>query len=93
MTPSVQIGTILIGEESPRMAEVLALESEPYCENWNMVKAHDGFTLDDRIHAAGWNFFFLSGSEGDVLRCDWLRIQDVNPGRTRRHFSDGCEHV
>jgi hypothetical protein len=60
MTPNVQVGTILIGEESPRMAEVLALESEPYFENWSMVKAHDGFTLDDKIHAAGWNFFFLA---------------------------------
>jgi len=60
MTPSVQVGTILIGEYSPRMAEVLALESEPYFENWSMVKAHDGFTLDDKIHAAGWNFFFLA---------------------------------
>jgi hypothetical protein len=29
MTPIVQVGTILINEESPRMAEVLALESEP----------------------------------------------------------------
>ena len=60
MTLSVQVGTILIGEESPRMAEVFALESEPYFENWSMVKAHDGFTLDDKIHAAGWNFFFLA---------------------------------
>jgi hypothetical protein len=61
MTPSVQVGTILIGEESPRMAEVLALESEPYLENWSVVKALDGFAMDRRIHAAQWNFFFLAG--------------------------------
>jgi hypothetical protein len=61
MTPSVQVGTILIGEESPRMAEVLALESAPYFEQWSLVKALDGFALDDKIHATGWNFFFLAG--------------------------------
>jgi hypothetical protein len=61
MTPIVQVGTILINEVSPRMAEVLALESEPYLEHWNVVKALDGFTLNDKIRAAGWNFFFLAG--------------------------------
>ena len=59
-TPSVQVGTILIGEESPRMAEVFALESEPYFEHWSVVKALDSFALDDKIHAARWNFFFLA---------------------------------
>ena len=43
------------------MAEVLALESEPYLENWSVVKALDGFAMDRRIHAAQWNFFFLAG--------------------------------
>ena len=42
------------------MAEVLALESEPYLENWRVVKALDGSALDHKIHAAGWNFFFLA---------------------------------
>jgi hypothetical protein len=61
MTPIVQVGTILINEESPRMAEVFALESEPYFEHWNVVKALDGLTLNDKIRAARWNFFFLAG--------------------------------
>jgi len=61
MMPGVQVGTILIGEESPRMAEVLALESEPYIENWSVVKAFNNLTLDAKIHAARWNFFFLAG--------------------------------
>jgi hypothetical protein len=30
MTPTVQVGTILMGEKSPPAAELLALESEPY---------------------------------------------------------------
>lgn len=60
MTPTIQVGTILIGEESPRMAEALALHSDPYLENWSVVRALDGFALDDKIHAAGWNFFFMA---------------------------------
>jgi hypothetical protein len=61
MTAIVQVGTILINEESPRMAEVLALKSEPYFEHWSVVKDFDGFTLNDKIHAVRWNFFFLAG--------------------------------
>jgi hypothetical protein len=60
MTPSVQVGTVLIGEESPRMAKVLALQSEPYFGNWSVLKVHDGFTLDHKIHAARWNFLFMA---------------------------------
>ncbi len=60
MTPTVQAGTILIGRESPRMADVLALQSEPYLGNWSVVNALDGFALGDKIHAAGWNFFFMA---------------------------------
>lgn len=28
--------------------------------NWSVVKAIDGFALDRKIHAAGWNFFFMA---------------------------------
>lgn len=61
MTPDVQVGTILLGEESPRMAEILALQSEPYFEHWSVVKVLDGFTLDNKVRALHWNFFFLAG--------------------------------
>jgi hypothetical protein len=60
MTPLVQVGTVLIGEESPRMAEVLALQSEPYFGNWSVLKVLDSFTLDRKIHAARWNFLFMA---------------------------------
>jgi len=42
------------------MAEVLALQSEPYFKNWS-VTTLSGSTLDDKIRAARWNFFFLAG--------------------------------
>ncbi|MGA9475108.1 MAG: hypothetical protein WBV36_21755 [Terriglobales bacterium] len=60
MTPLVQVGTVLIGEESPRMAEVLALQSEPYFGNWSVLKVLDSFTLDRKVHAARWNFLFMA---------------------------------
>jgi hypothetical protein len=59
MTPTLKVGTILI-EEGPRITQLLGLESEPWLGNWSVVKALDGFALDRKIHAAGWNFFFLA---------------------------------
>jgi hypothetical protein len=60
MTPTVQVGTVLIGERSPRMTEVLALETEPYLGKWSILRALDGSGAGDKIHAAGWNFFFMA---------------------------------
>ena len=59
MTPKVQVGTILI-EERPLIAQVLGLESEPYSGNLSLIKGLDGFSLDRKIHTAGWNFFFIA---------------------------------
>ena len=38
----------------------LGLESDPYSENWSVVKTLDGLALDRKIRAAGWNFFFVA---------------------------------
>jgi hypothetical protein len=62
MPPAVQVGAILI-EESPLMTQLLGLESEPYSGNWNLVKVLDGFALDRKIRASGWNFFFMAAEE------------------------------
>jgi len=42
------------------MKKLLGLESEPCSGSWNLVKAVDGFAVDRKIHAAGWNFFFMA---------------------------------
>ncbi|PYY11578.1 MAG: hypothetical protein DMG69_03560 [Acidobacteria bacterium] len=65
MPPTVQVGTILV-EDRPLIAQVLGLESEPYSGNWSVVKALDSFALDRKIHAAGWNFFFMA-AEAKVM--------------------------
>ena len=40
--------------------QLLGPESGPYSGNWSVIKALDGFALDRKIHAAGWNFFFMA---------------------------------
>jgi len=52
----VHVGTILM----PGWPQLLGLESEPYSGRWSVVKAPDGFALDRKIRAAGWNFFFIA---------------------------------
>ena len=59
MTPRIQVGAILI-EDRPLVTQILDLEIELYSGNWGVVKAIDGFALDRKIHAAGWNFFFMA---------------------------------
>ena len=77
MLQEVQVGTILI-EESALMARALGLQSEPYSAKWGVVQALDGLALDRKIHAAGWNFFFMAaevrvmflGALGANIQCN-----------------------
>jgi hypothetical protein len=59
MLPTAYVGSIFM-EEQPRITQLLGLEIEPYSGNWGMVKALNGFTLDRKIHAVGWSFFFMA---------------------------------
>jgi hypothetical protein len=59
MLSSVQVGTILI-KEWPGMPQLIGFETEPGLGEWSMVRVPDAFTLDRKIHAAGWNFFFMA---------------------------------
>jgi hypothetical protein len=59
MPSTVQVGTILM-KEWPGMPQLFGLEIEPCLGDWSLVKVLDGFALDRKIHAAGWNFFFMA---------------------------------
>jgi hypothetical protein len=59
MPSTVQVGTILM-KEWPGMTPLLGLESEPCSGEWSLLKALDGYTLGRKIHAVGWNFFFMA---------------------------------
>ena len=59
MPPTVQVGAILI-EAWPAMTELFGIESEAYSGSWSVVRALNGFALERKIHAAGWNLFFMA---------------------------------
>ena len=59
MPPTIQVGTILM-KDWPGMTQPLGLESEPCSGSWSVLKVLDSFALDRKIHAAGWNFFFMA---------------------------------
>jgi hypothetical protein len=59
MSTAVQVGTILM-KEWPGMAQLFQLESEPCSGSWSLVKSLDGLSLDRKVRAAGWNFFFMA---------------------------------
>ena len=46
--------------EWPGMTKLLGLESEPCFLGWSQLKALNSFALDRKIHAVGWNFFFMA---------------------------------
>jgi hypothetical protein len=59
MPPTIQVGAVLI-DDSPLVTQLFGVETEVCSGNWSMVKMLDGFALDRKIHAAGWNFFFMA---------------------------------
>jgi hypothetical protein len=59
MPSTVRVGTILM-KEWPGMPQLIGFETEPGYGEWSMVKVPDAFTLDRKIRAAGWNFFFVA---------------------------------
>lgn len=59
MPPVVQVGAVLF-EEWPLMTQLSDLQSEPFSGNWKLVKVLDGFALDRKIRALGWNFYFMA---------------------------------
>jgi hypothetical protein len=60
MTPMVEVGTVLI-EDRPSITQLLALEIPPYAAGWSVIRGMNGSALGRKIHAAGWNFFFMAG--------------------------------
>ncbi len=59
MPPMIQVGAILM-KEWPGITQLLGLESEPCSGEWSLLQVLDSFAFDRKIHAAGWNFFFMA---------------------------------
>jgi len=59
MPQTIEIGSVLM-KDGPGMTQLLNLETEPCSGEWSLLKAIDGYTLDHKIQAAGWSFFFIA---------------------------------
>lgn len=92
MPHEVQVGTILMSEWPP----LFGLETESYSGHWSVVKALDGFALDRRIRAAGWNFFFIA-AEVKVIFLGSLGAEKIQHalnrilGKVSRQHFNGLE--
>ncbi len=42
------------------MPRLSGFETEPCFPEWSLVRVLNGLALDRKIHAAGWNFFFMA---------------------------------
>jgi len=82
MVPTVRLGTVVIGDDWPTVANVVTLASDPHCGKWRVVRGVDSFALDRAIRAAGGNCLFME----DELKATFLgaigtpRIQSVIKG-------------
>jgi hypothetical protein len=86
MAQTIQVGTILM-KEWPGMTKLLNLESEPCSGEWSLLKVLDGFGLDRKIHAAGWNFFFMA-AEVKVMF-----LGSLGPGKIQKALTRILEKV
>jgi hypothetical protein len=95
MPPTVQVGAILTNESS-LMMQSFGLETASCSGNWSLVKVMDGFSVDRKIHAAGWNFFFMA-AEVKVMFFGTLGAQKIQNalqkilGKVRQQHFNGIE--
>ena len=87
MPQEVRVGTILMSE----WPQLFGLESEPYSGRWSVVKALDGFAIDRKIRAAGWNFFFIA-SEVKVMFFGALGAKKIQHALNRILGKVGQQH-
>jgi hypothetical protein len=95
MLSTVEVGTILV-KEWPGMTQLLGLESEPCSGEWNRLKVLDGFALDRKIHAAGWNFFFMATEVKAIFfgKAGAIKIQNALKrilGKVKQQHFNGIE--
>lgn len=82
MEEKIKTDTILVKEGIP-LPEFLQFESEPYSQDWRLVKDLNGYAMDRRITKAGWNFFYMAG-EFKVRAFGWNREKTL--GRAVRRI-------
>jgi hypothetical protein len=69
------------------MTQLLGLESEACSGDWSVVKGLDGFALDRKIRAAGWNFLFMA-AEVKVMFFGALGTKKIQNTAAERNTRD-----
>jgi hypothetical protein len=60
MAQTIKTGTMFI-KDGTVLPDELRFESEPCATGWRLVQNLDGHGLGQKIHEAGWSFFYLAG--------------------------------
>ncbi len=58
MPNHIQTGTIMV--QPSESLRSLGIDSEPYCENWESLGAHESAGLDRKLGDAGWKLFYMA---------------------------------
>jgi hypothetical protein len=75
MPQNVKVDTIPM-KEWPGMPQLHGLKPEPCFGEWSLAKMMDAFAMDRKIHAAGWNFFFMA-TEVNTMFLGFLGEEEV----------------
>ena len=52
--------TALLIHDGTAIPETIALDLDQYCDGWSLVRGEGGNRLEEKLRAAGWQFFFLA---------------------------------
>ena len=78
------------------MTQLLGIESQTFSGNWNLVSQLDAPALDSKLHAAGWNYFFMA-AEVNVMFMGSLGAKRIGDAlkrilaKVRGHHFNGLE--
>ena len=59
MPNQIQAGTMIVHQSAAWRS--LNVESEPYFQQWSSLGPLESSGLDQKVHAIGWNLFFMAG--------------------------------
>lgn len=83
-----KVGTILT-QAHPLVLQALGMESEPWDENWKIVKGLDSSAFNRKVNAGGWNSFLI-GAERKAMFFGTLNAEKIRSAvkRILAHVQD-----
>jgi hypothetical protein len=92
MAQEIGKGTVLIKDGTP-LPEGLQIESEPYLKGWSLVRNFDSSTLDIKLSALAWSFFYMAGESkttafgSDAVETTRRAIEKIIASRGLKRFN------